>query len=222
MTPLKPTCENCRMINWTDKNKNGYLCKLKRKRMHPTSMSFCSCELYNIQHTSWLSLLGSFQKVLHKTKKPFSLLIKKADSLYSNTLLKIEKRICKKKTENFTPGSPHTCYSCNLIDWDKANYNRHGFLCRIWNLRSHQKTYMNTHCCQYYNSKNVWLTKLVIKLRKKKKTVFKTNFHSVIALTKNFAEKNNQSIEDFKNNPDPVQYFSKEHLESYRKKRGVA
>ena len=92
---------------------------------------------------------------------------------------------------------------------------------------------MNTHCCQYYNSKLVWLTKLVIKLKKQKKTVFKTNFHSVVALTKSFAEQNGsilvaelnkKSLWNYRSPPDPVRHISKDQLDKLhnKKKKGVA
>ena len=78
---------------------------------------------------------------------------------------------------------------------------------------------MNTHSCKYLNAEHLWLHKLGIKLKKKKKTVFQSNFKETLALTKKIGEMNARSIEDYKNNPDPVQYFSKEHLDAWKKKR---
>ena len=218
---VAPVCENCKMIDWTDKNKNGYLCKLKGKRMHPTSLYFLgSCNFHNVKHDTLLRLLWKIKYLLCKIKKPFSIfsiLYKKISSLYSNAWLNLEKRICKKKEKNFSPGFPSSCFSCSFINWN--NGNRFGFLCSVWNTRSHQKTYMNTHSCKYLNAKHLWLHKLGIKLKKKKKTVFQSNFKETLALTKKIGEMNARSIEDYKNNPDPVQYFSKEHLDAWKKKR---
>ena len=160
---IRTVCQNCKMIDWNNKTRTGYLCRLRKNRMYPTTLTFFSCEYYNVKHDTRLRLLWKSKQLLYQIVFPFSFVSRKINHYYLRFFQKMEKKISIKKIVNFSPGFPKFCVSCKLVDRSGTGY-RGTFLCKLTNNRYHKSTLEKQHVCRHYNAKHLWLLKLVIKI----------------------------------------------------------